>query len=139
MFLTGNGAFPVGSKVFPVKNKAFPVRNEAFATGNGALPVGSKVFPVKNEAFARRNEAFGIKKGARGIQRHISTEGQRNKGVVSDLYDTHENNAGSFTTARMILVGHPSGYFAPGAMDDFRIYSRALTEEQIQELYNLRE
>jgi hypothetical protein len=29
------------------------------------------------------------------------------------------------------FVGHPSGYFAPGSMDDFRIYSRALTEEEI--------
>jgi len=45
---------------------------------------------------------------------------------------------GSFTTERMSLVGHPSGYYAPGQMDDFRLYRRALTEEQIQELYNLR-
>jgi hypothetical protein len=36
------------------------------------------------------------------------------------------------------FAGHPSGYFAPGCMDDFRIYSRALTEEEIAELYNLR-
>jgi len=56
---------------------------------------------------------------------------------VSDFSDTHENNAGSFSKDQMILVGHPSGYFAPGAMDDFRIYSRALTQEQIQELYEL--
>lgn len=56
---------------------------------------------------------------------------------VSGFSDTHENNAGSFSKDQMIMAGHPSGFFAPGAMDDFRIYSRALGEEEIQELYNL--
>jgi len=56
---------------------------------------------------------------------------------VSNFSDTHANNAGSFSKEQMILVGHPSGYYAPGTMDDFRIYSRVLTEEQIQELYGL--
>ena len=58
--------------------------------------------------------------------------------AVSDFSDTHANNAGSFSKDQMILVGHPSGYQAPGSMDDFRLYSRALTEAQIHELYNLR-
>ncbi|MFC1761265.1 LamG-like jellyroll fold domain-containing protein [Planctomycetota bacterium] len=57
--------------------------------------------------------------------------------AVSEISDTHENNAGSFSKDQMILVGHPSSYFVPGAMDDFRLYSRALTQVQIQELYNL--
>ena len=46
--------------------------------------------------------------------------------------------AGSFTAERMILVGHPSGYYAPGCMAYFRIYSRALTQEELLDLYNLR-
>jgi len=57
---------------------------------------------------------------------------------MTDFTDTHENNAGSFGAEEMILAGHPRGFFAPGTMDDFRIYSRPLTEEQIEELYNLR-
>jgi len=52
---------------------------------------------------------------------------------VSDLPNTNENNAGSFSKDKMILVGHPSGYFARGCVDDFRIYSRALAEEEIHE------
>jgi len=53
---------------------------------------------------------------------------------LSDFSDTHANNADSFSKEQMILVGHPSGYHAPGTMDDFRIYSRALTQEEIAEL-----
>jgi len=56
---------------------------------------------------------------------------------VSDFSDTHANNAGSFSTNQMILVGHTRGFFAPGAMDDFRVYDRALTEEEIQKLFNM--
>jgi len=50
----------------------------------------------------------------------------------------HENNAGSFSAERMILAGHPSGYFASGSMDDIGIYSRVLTKDEIHEIYNLR-
>ena len=53
---------------------------------------------------------------------------------VSDFSDTHENNAGSFTTDQMILVGSENGHHAPGAMADVRLYDRALTQEEIQTL-----
>jgi len=53
------------------------------------------------------------------------------------IADKHENNTGSFSAERMILAGHPSGYFAPGSMDDFCIYSLAFRKDEIHELYNL--
>ena len=53
---------------------------------------------------------------------------------VSDFSDTHENNAGSFMTDHIILVGSESASCAPGAMADFRIYDRALSEQEIQTL-----
>jgi len=58
--------------------------------------------------------------------------------AVNGFSDTHENNAGSFRVEKMFLVAHTTDrYCAPGCMDDFRIYSRALTEDEIQGLYNL--
>ena len=59
---------------------------------------------------------------------------------ASDFSNTHENNAGSFTVEQMVLAAtiHPQNYAAPGCMDDFRLYSRALTEEEIKGLYNMR-
>jgi len=55
---------------------------------------------------------------------------------ISIFSDTHLNNAGTFLGEQLILAGHPAGYFAPGCMDDFRLYRRALTEEETQELYD---
>ena len=53
--------------------------------------------------------------------------------------NTHQNNVGSFATDKMYLVAHSTDrYCAPGAMDDFRLYRRALAEEQIEALYNMR-
>ena len=57
---------------------------------------------------------------------------------VNDYSATHENNAASFNADQIVLGGFSAGgNHAPGAMDDFRLYSRALTEEQIHVLYNL--
>lgn len=57
---------------------------------------------------------------------------------VSGFSNTHENNAGSFVTDQMILAGFSTGmYCAPGCMDDFRLYKRALGEEEIQGLCEL--
>jgi len=57
---------------------------------------------------------------------------------ASDFADIHANNAGSFACDQMILVGHPDPeFFAPGAMDDFRLYGRPLTEGEIQKLCEL--
>ena len=57
---------------------------------------------------------------------------------VSGFSNTHQNNAGSFATEKIYLVAHSTDrYCAPGAMDDFRLYSRALTEDEIQHLREL--
>ena len=54
---------------------------------------------------------------------------------VEGFSDTHENNSGSFVVAQMYIVAHNTDrYCAQGVMDDFRLYSRALGEEDIQEL-----
>ena len=71
-------------------------------------------------------------------QRGTEASRDRDSDGVSDFSDTHENNAGSFSTDQMILAGHQYGHYAPGSMDDFRIYRRTLTEEEIRELYKLR-
>ena len=58
---------------------------------------------------------------------------------VNDFTDTHENNAASFSPDRIVLGGFSTGgNHAPGAIDDFRLYDRALTEDELIELHNLR-
>jgi len=56
---------------------------------------------------------------------------------VSNFSNTHANNAGGFAANRMFLVAHSTDrYCAPGAMDDFRLYRRALGAGEIQELHD---
>lgn len=47
-------------------------------------------------------------------------------------------NAGSLSNPDNLMIAgrHGGGYFAEGAMDDFRIYDRALLEGEIQALYD---
>ena len=86
----------------------------------GCTTLQSDFFPVENEAFPGGDEAFPVE--------HKAFPG-RNEAfpVENEAFPRNET-----------FCRNPSGYFAPGCMDDFRIYSQTLTEEEIAELYNLR-
>jgi hypothetical protein len=74
---------------------------------------------------------------------HQGTQALRHKGSEEMRYSQlrmrrSQEEMRRFQLKMRHFVGHPSGYYARGCMDDFRIYSRALREEEMLALYNLR-
>ena len=55
--------------------------------------------------------------------------------VELHLYGSSPNNKTVTTTAYIGASEHPGSYMFPGIIDDVRIYNRALTDEEVKELY----